>query len=212
VLSKSRIFKFLKRDCGTIPVAEITSGKIEIFSKHQRFLIATDSSKYLLIFVLYVCIILCEFGTEIIIIYYNIIILLSVMATGGTIDLCAVCENSLEEEKPILKCSGVCEFTCHLECSTLKKAEYKVLENTNFAWFCDKCKFREASTKHPSSRLMHINIQCLKNKCNELILFLRDNNNIDIITVNEHWLKPDELVYMLRTKTIIRPITLLARQ
>jgi exonuclease III len=42
---------------------------------------------------------------------------------------------------------------------------------------------------------MHINIQCLKNKCNELILFLRDNNNIDIITVNEHWLKPDELVY-----------------
>jgi hypothetical protein len=31
VLSKSRIFKFLKRDCGTIPVAEITSGKIEIF-------------------------------------------------------------------------------------------------------------------------------------------------------------------------------------
>jgi hypothetical protein len=53
VLSKSRIFKFLKRDCGTIPVAEITSGKIEIFSKQQRFLNATDSSKYLLIFVLY---------------------------------------------------------------------------------------------------------------------------------------------------------------
>jgi hypothetical protein len=52
VLSKSRIFKFLKRDCGTIPVAEITSGKIEIFSKHQRFFIATESSKYLLIFVL----------------------------------------------------------------------------------------------------------------------------------------------------------------
>jgi hypothetical protein len=65
VLSKSRIFKFLKRDCGTIPVAEITSGKIEFFSKHQRFLIATDSSKYLLIFVLYVCVILCEFGTAI---------------------------------------------------------------------------------------------------------------------------------------------------
>jgi hypothetical protein len=63
VLSKSRIFKFLKRDCGTIPVAEIINGKIEIFSKHQRFLIATDSSKYLLIFVLYVCVILCEFGT-----------------------------------------------------------------------------------------------------------------------------------------------------
>jgi hypothetical protein len=35
VLSKSRIFKFLKRDCGTIPVAEITSGKIEIFSKKK---------------------------------------------------------------------------------------------------------------------------------------------------------------------------------
>jgi hypothetical protein len=65
VLSKSRIFKFLKRDCGTIPGAEITSGKIEIFSKHQRFLIATESSKYLLIFVLYVCVILCEFGTAI---------------------------------------------------------------------------------------------------------------------------------------------------
>jgi hypothetical protein len=53
VLSKSRIFKFLKRDYGTIPVAEIISGKIEIFSKLQRFLIATESSKYLLIFVLY---------------------------------------------------------------------------------------------------------------------------------------------------------------
>jgi hypothetical protein len=47
VFSKSRIFKFLKRDCGTIPVAEIISGKIELFSKHQRFLIATESSKYL---------------------------------------------------------------------------------------------------------------------------------------------------------------------
>jgi hypothetical protein len=57
-LSKSKIFKFLKRDCGTIPVAEIINGKIEIFSKHQRFLIATESSKYLLIFVLYVCVIL----------------------------------------------------------------------------------------------------------------------------------------------------------
>jgi hypothetical protein len=55
VFSKSKNFKFLKRDCGTIPVAEIISGKIEIFSKHQRFLIATESSKYLLIFVLYVC-------------------------------------------------------------------------------------------------------------------------------------------------------------
>jgi hypothetical protein len=65
LLSKSKIFKFLKRDCGTIPVAEIINGKIEIFSKHQRFLIATESSKYLLIFVLYVCVILCEFGTAI---------------------------------------------------------------------------------------------------------------------------------------------------
>jgi hypothetical protein len=53
VFLKSRIFKFLKRDCGTIPVAEIITGKIEIFSNHQRFLIATESSKYLLIFVLY---------------------------------------------------------------------------------------------------------------------------------------------------------------
>jgi hypothetical protein len=65
VFSKSKIFKFLKRDCGTIPVAEIINGKIEIFSKPQRFLIATESSKYLLIFVLYVCVILCEFGTAI---------------------------------------------------------------------------------------------------------------------------------------------------
>jgi hypothetical protein len=44
------IFKFLKRDCGTIPVAQIISGKIEIFSKHQRFLIATESSKYFINF------------------------------------------------------------------------------------------------------------------------------------------------------------------
>jgi hypothetical protein len=65
VFSKSKIFKFLKRNWGTIPVAEIINGKIEIFSKHQRFLIATESSKYLLIFVLYVCVILCEFGTAI---------------------------------------------------------------------------------------------------------------------------------------------------
>jgi hypothetical protein len=60
VFSKFKIFKFLKRDCGTIPVAEIISGKIDFFSKYQRFLIATKSSKYLLIFVLYVCFILCE--------------------------------------------------------------------------------------------------------------------------------------------------------
>jgi hypothetical protein len=61
VFPKSRILKFLKRDCGPIPVAEIISGKIEIFSKHQRFLITTESSKDLLIFVLYVCVILCEY-------------------------------------------------------------------------------------------------------------------------------------------------------
>jgi hypothetical protein len=54
VFPKPRIFKFLKRDCGTIPVAEIISGKID-----------TESSKYLLIFVLYVCVILFEFGTAI---------------------------------------------------------------------------------------------------------------------------------------------------
>jgi hypothetical protein len=47
VLPKSRFFKFIKRDCGTIPVAEIIS-KIDFFFKHQRFLIATESSKYLL--------------------------------------------------------------------------------------------------------------------------------------------------------------------
>jgi hypothetical protein len=44
---KSRIFKFLKRDCCTIPVAKIISGKIDFFSKQQRFLIVTVSSKYL---------------------------------------------------------------------------------------------------------------------------------------------------------------------
>jgi hypothetical protein len=64
VFSKSKIFKFLKRDCGTIPVAEIINGKIEIFSKHQRFLIATESSKYLLIFVLYVCVNLEQLYSE----------------------------------------------------------------------------------------------------------------------------------------------------
>jgi hypothetical protein len=44
-------------DCGTIPVAEIINGKIDFFSKHQRFLIATESSKYLLIFfcIIYLC-------------------------------------------------------------------------------------------------------------------------------------------------------------
>jgi hypothetical protein len=65
VLPKSRNFKFLKKDCGTIPVAEIISGKIVFFSKHQRFLVATERSKYLLIFVLYFFVILCEFGTAI---------------------------------------------------------------------------------------------------------------------------------------------------
>jgi hypothetical protein len=64
-LSPKFLNTYLKRDCGTIPVAEIISGKIDFFSKHQRFLIATESSKYLLIFVLYVCVILCEFGTAI---------------------------------------------------------------------------------------------------------------------------------------------------
>jgi hypothetical protein len=65
VFPKFTIFKFLKRECGSNPVAEIISGKIDFFSKHQRFLIATESSKYLLIFVSYVCVILCEFGTAI---------------------------------------------------------------------------------------------------------------------------------------------------
>jgi hypothetical protein len=34
VFSKSRIFKFLKRDCGTIPVAEIISGNPYLY-KHK---------------------------------------------------------------------------------------------------------------------------------------------------------------------------------
>jgi hypothetical protein len=59
------LFEFQLPMCYLNPVAEITSGKIEIFSKHQRFLIAMESSKYLLMFVLYVCVILCEFGTAI---------------------------------------------------------------------------------------------------------------------------------------------------
>jgi hypothetical protein len=46
VFPKYRNLKFLKRDCGTIPVAEIISGKIEIFSKHQRFVIATALNIY----------------------------------------------------------------------------------------------------------------------------------------------------------------------
>jgi hypothetical protein len=59
------LFEIFKKRLCTVPVAEIINGKIEIFSKHQRFLIATESSKYLLVFVLYVCVILCEFGTAI---------------------------------------------------------------------------------------------------------------------------------------------------
>jgi hypothetical protein len=64
VFPNSRIFKFLKRDYGTIPGAEIISRIIEIFCKHQRFLIATDSSK--LIFINF-CVIgmYYEFGTAI---------------------------------------------------------------------------------------------------------------------------------------------------
>jgi hypothetical protein len=37
--------EFLERNCGTIPVAEIISGKIEIFSKLQRFLIVSLATK-----------------------------------------------------------------------------------------------------------------------------------------------------------------------
>jgi hypothetical protein len=54
-------FLSFKKEIATIP--EIISGKIEFFSEHQRFLIATESSKYVLIFVLNVCVILCEIGT-----------------------------------------------------------------------------------------------------------------------------------------------------
>jgi hypothetical protein len=90
----------------------------------------------------------------------NPFILLSVMATGGTIDLCSVCENSQEEEKSILKCSGVCEFTCHLECSTLKKDEHKVLENTNFGWSCDKCKIIGPNINRLIISLEHAVISC----------------------------------------------------
>jgi hypothetical protein len=74
VFSKSKIFKFLKRDCGTIPVAEIINGKIEIFSKHQRFVIATESSKYLLIFVLYTGCIMKNLWCYNFLIFYPILI------------------------------------------------------------------------------------------------------------------------------------------
>jgi hypothetical protein len=65
VFPKSTIFEFLKGDCGTVAVAEIISGRVEFFSKHQGFLIAAEGSEYLWIFVLCVCVILCEFGTAV---------------------------------------------------------------------------------------------------------------------------------------------------
>lgn len=43
---------------------------------------------------------------------------------------------------------------------------------------------------------MLLNIQCLRNKTNELTLFLRDYSMPDIVMLTEHWLKQDELIQM----------------
>jgi hypothetical protein len=47
VFSKSKIFKFLKRDWGTIPVAEIINGKIEFFSNYNFTIIVPNAFNYL---------------------------------------------------------------------------------------------------------------------------------------------------------------------
>jgi hypothetical protein len=47
VFSKSKIFKFLKRDCGTIPVAEIINGKIDFFFINLIILIKFKMSRFL---------------------------------------------------------------------------------------------------------------------------------------------------------------------
>jgi uncharacterized membrane protein YkvI len=94
--------EFLKRDCGAIPVAEIISGKIEFFSKHQRFLIATESSKYLLILVLYVCVILCEFGTAISKIYACFCYLFKIIMSS--LLCCYECQLKLFDQNIICNC------------------------------------------------------------------------------------------------------------
>lgn len=44
--------------------------------------------------------------------------------------------------------------------------------------------------------ILHLNIQCLRNKINELNAFLSDNN-FDVICLNEHWLLNDEVEYVI---------------
>jgi hypothetical protein len=68
--------KFHLRECGNQQYTKRGRkknhrGKVKKVERlqHQRFLIATESSKYLLIFVLYVYVILCEFGTAISVVY-----------------------------------------------------------------------------------------------------------------------------------------------
>lgn len=59
---------------------------------------------------------------------------------------------------------------------------------------CDDGKYLYSTPKQYLN-LLHLNIQCIRNKTLELEVLLK-TNNFHIICLNEHWLSSDEITYL----------------
>lgn len=53
--------------------------------------------------------------------------------------MCSGCNTAIDENCNHVQCSGLCDGVFHLECSSLKKSELKLLENKCLKWFCSSC-------------------------------------------------------------------------
>ncbi|KAJ3653973.1 hypothetical protein Zmor_010356 [Zophobas morio] len=57
----------------------------------------------------------------------------------GEQECCSACKADITDLNKRIQCSGLCNHVFHMDCASVKKAELKVLDNTNFKWFCDNC-------------------------------------------------------------------------
>lgn len=74
--------------------------------------------------------------------------------------LCSVCKLKVKDESKVFMCSGICNYITHMECSGFNKTECKLIENKNFLWFCDKCKFIGTNVSNLLASLTNAVISC----------------------------------------------------
>lgn len=97
-------------------------------------------------------------------------------------DICGVCKSEIDaDNSKVLKCSGVCNFMCHVECSTLKKSERILLSNENFFYFCDECKVIGFNVNSLLISLKNAVISCQNMILQQTNIINRQSENINTL-------------------------------